>query len=63
MALCPNRKDRESVVFEIAFKYCIFDSFLDHDSYSISSKGEVVIMPAVVDIMVIQVKFIHSSPF
>ena len=26
-----------SVVFEIASKYCILDSFVDHDGYSISS--------------------------
>ena len=38
-----------SVVFEIATKYCISDSFVDHDDYSISSKG---FLPAV-DIMVI----------
>ena len=43
-----------SVVFEIAPKYCILDSFVDHDSYSISSKG---FLPTVVDIMVIWVKF------
>ena len=30
--------------------YCISDSFVDHDGYSISSKG---FLPAVVDIMVI----------
>ena len=28
-----------SVVFEIASKYCISDSFVDHDGYSIFSKG------------------------
>ena len=28
-----------SVVFEIASKYCILDSFVDYDGYSISSKG------------------------
>ena len=28
-----------SVVFEIASKYCISDSLVDHDGYSISSKG------------------------
>ena len=39
-----------SVVFEIASKYCILDSFVDRDDYSISSKG---FLPAVVDIMVI----------
>ena len=39
-----------SVVFETASKYCISDSFVDHDGYSISSEG---FLPAVVDIMVI----------
>ena len=47
-ALEMNRD--HSVVFEIAPKYCILDSFVDHDGYSISSKG---FLPAVVDIMVI----------
>ena len=28
-----------SVVFEIASKYCISDSFVDYEGYSISSKG------------------------
>ena len=28
-----------SVVFEIVSTYCILDSFIDHDGYSISSKG------------------------
>ena len=37
------------VVFEIASKYCISDSFVDHDGYSNSSDG---FLPAVVDIMV-----------
>ena len=49
-----------SVVFEIASNYCISDSFVDHDGYSISSKG---FLPTVVDIKVIWVKFTHSSPF
>ena len=35
-----------SVVFEIACKYCISDSFVDYDGYSISSKG---FLPTVVD--------------
>ena len=47
-ALETNRN--HSVVFEIASKYCISDSFVDHDGYSISSMG---FLPAVVDIMVI----------
>ena len=56
-ALETNRN--HSVIFEIASKYCILDSFVDH-GYSISSKG---FLPTVVDIMVIWVKFTHSSPF
>ena len=39
-----------SVVFETASKYCISDSFVDCDGYSISSEG---FLPTVVDIMVI----------
>ena len=46
-----------SVIFEIASKYCISDSFVDHDGYSISSEGFLV---TVVDIMVTWVKFTHS---
>ena len=48
-----------SVIFEIASKYCILDSFVNYDGYPISSKW---FMPTVVDIMVIWVKFTHSSP-
>ena len=47
-ALEMNRD--HSVVFETASKYCISDSFVDHDGYSISSKG---FLPTIVDIMVI----------
>ena len=47
------------VIFEIASKYCISDSFVDHDGYSSSSKR---FLPTVVDITVIWVKFTHSSP-
>ena len=47
-ALETNRDP--SVVFEIASKYSISDSFVDYDGYSISSKG---FLPTVVDIMVI----------
>ena len=57
--VCLGNRDH-SVVFEIASKYCISDSFVDHDGYSISSEG---FLPAVVDIMVIWVKCTHSSPF
>ena len=47
-ALETNRD--HSFIFEIASKYCILDSFVDYDGYSISSKG---FLPTVVDIMVI----------
>ena len=47
-ALETNRD--HSVVFEIAPKYCVLDSFIDYDVYSISSKGFSL---TIVDIMVI----------
>ena len=40
-ALEMNRD--HSVVFEIASKYCLSDSFVDHDGYSISSEGAVAV--------------------
>ena len=43
-ALEMNRD--HSVIFEIASKYRISDSFVDHDGYSISSEG---FLPSVVD--------------
>ena len=52
-----ERNRDHSVVFEIASKYCISNSFVDYDGYSISSKG---FLPTVVDTIVIWVKFIHS---
>ena len=48
LALEMNRD--YSVIFEIASKCYILDSFVDYDGYSISSKG---FLPAVLDIMVI----------
>ena len=47
-ALEMNRD--HSVVFEIASKYYILDSFVDHDDYSISSQG---FLPTGVDIVII----------
>ena len=47
-ALETNRD--HSVIFETASKYCISDSFVDYEGYSISPKG---FLPTVVDIMVI----------
>ena len=48
LSLETNRD--HSFIFEIASKYCISESFVDHASYSISSEG---FLPTVVDIMVI----------
>ena len=47
-ALEMNRD--HSVIFETVSKYCISDSSVDHDGYSISSEG---FLPTVVDVMVI----------
>ena len=47
-ALETNRD--HTVVFEVVSNYCISDSFVDYDGYSISSEG---FLPTVVDIMVI----------
>ena len=47
-ALEMNRD--HSVIFETTSKYCISDSFVDYDGYSISSKG---FLTTVVDVMVI----------
>ena len=47
-ALEMNRD--HSVIFEIVPKYCILDSFVDYEGYSISSKG---FLSTAVDIMVI----------
>ena len=58
--VCLGNEQRISVIFEIASKYCISDSFVDYDRYSISSRE---FLPTVVDIMVILAKFTHSSPF
>ena len=44
-ALETNRD--HSVIFETASKYCISDTFVNYDGYSISSKG---FLPTVVDI-------------
>ena len=45
-----ERNRDHSVIFEIASKYCISDSFVDYDGYSISSKG---LLLTIVVIMVI----------
>ena len=45
-----------SVIFETASKYCISDSFVDHDGYSISSEG---FLPTVVDV---HISYFDSNP-
>ena len=37
--VCLGNEQRSFCQFEIASKYCISDSFIDHDGYSISSEG------------------------
>ena len=58
--VCLENKWDHSFLFENAPVYCISDSFVDHEGYSISSKG---FLPTVVDIMVIWIKFTLSHPF
>ena len=48
LALKRNRD--HSVISEVVSKYCISDSFVDYDGYSISSMG---FLPTVVDTVVI----------
>ena len=52
-ALETNRD--HPVVLETASEYCISDSLVDYESYSISSKG---FLPTLVDKMVIWIKFL-----
>ena len=49
-----------SVLFETALKYCILDSFVDYEGYSISSME---FLSTVLNTMVVWIKFTHSSPF
>ena len=56
---CLENEQRSFCHFWIASKYCISDSLVDYDGYSISSKG---FLSTVVHIMVIWVKFTRSSP-
>ena len=37
--VCLGNRDH-SAIFEIASKYCMLDSSVDHDGYSIFSKGK-----------------------
>ena len=49
-----------AVIFEASHEYCILNSFVDCKGYSISSKG---LLPTVIDITVIWIKFIRSVHF
>ena len=55
-ALEMNRD--HSVIFETASKYCILDSSVDYDGYSISSKG---FLPTEVDIRSDQIRSVAQS--
>ena len=46
----PCKQRDHSVIFETVSKYCISESFVDYEGYSVSSKG---FLPTVVDVMVI----------
>ena len=48
--VCLEMNRDDSVVFEVASKYCISDSSVDYDGYSISSKGFLLTL---VNVMVI----------
>ena len=59
--VCLRNKQKSFCRFEIASKYCISDSFVGYESYSISSKW---FLPMVVEIKVIWVKLpipVHFS--
>ena len=57
-ALETNRD--HSIIFEVAPKYCISDSFVDSEGYFIFSEG---FLPTVVDIMAMLIKIAHFRPF
>ena len=44
-------------IFEVVPKYCISNSFVDCEGYSISTKG---FLPIVIDVMVNLIKFANS---
>ena len=58
--VCLGNEQRSFCRFWDCIHILHFGPFVDCDGYSISSKG---FLPTVVDIMVIWVKFTHSSPF
>ena len=58
--VCLGNEQRSFCHFWDCIQVLYFGLFVDYDGYSISSKG---FLPTVGDIMVIWVKFTHSSPF
>ena len=58
--ICLGNKQRSFCHIWDCIQIYILDSFVDSEGYFISSVG---FLPTVVDIMVILVKFTHSSPF
>ena len=58
--VCLGNEQKSFCHFWDCIQILHFRIFVYHDGYSISSKG---FLPTVVDIMVIWVKFTHSSPF
>ena len=58
--VCLGNKQKIILLFMRLHPSTAFWTLVEHDGYSISSKG---FLPIVVDIIVIWVKFAHSSPF
>ena len=58
--VCLGNEQRSSCHSWDCTQYCISDSFVDYDGYSISSKG---FLPTVVEIMFIWIKFTRSIYF
>ena len=56
--VCLGNEQRIILLFEIALRYCISDSFVDYDGYSISYKG---FLSRLLDIMVLWVPVHFSS--
>ena len=58
--LALEMKRDHFVLFETTPEYNILDSSVDYEGHSISSKG---FLPTFIDVVLIWVKFAHSSPF
>ena len=51
---------KESDTTEQLHFHCILNSFIDYEGFPISSKQ---FLPTVIDLIVLRIKFAHSSPF